>query len=95
MKIIELRCTYDPETLGGKAPDGRKVKGTIHWVSVADAVPVEVRLYDHLFFGRESLRYSGGRGLAGSSQSRFPQSAAAGMGRTESGRGGERGDLPV
>ena len=48
-EIIELRCTYDPETLGGKAPDGRKVKGTIHWVSVADAVPVEVRLYDHLF----------------------------------------------
>ena len=48
-EIIELRCTYDPETLGGKAPDGRKVKGTIHWVSVKEAVPVEVRLYDHLF----------------------------------------------
>ena len=48
-EIIELRCTYDPETLGGKAPDGRKVKGTIHWVSVKEAVPVEVRLYDYLF----------------------------------------------
>ncbi len=47
-EIIELRCTYDPETSGGKAPDGRKVKGTIHWVSAAHAVDAEVRLYDHL-----------------------------------------------
>jgi glutaminyl-tRNA synthetase len=48
-KIIELRCTYDPATRGGNAPDGRKVKGTIHWVSAAEAVTAEVRLYDHLF----------------------------------------------
>jgi len=48
-EVIELRCTYDPETLGGKAPDGRKVKGTIHWVSAAHAITAEVRLYDHLF----------------------------------------------
>tara|TARA_Y100001933_G_scaffold79022_1_gene80329 strand:+ start:3265 stop:5001 length:1737 start_codon:yes stop_codon:yes gene_type:complete len=48
-EVVELRCTYDPETLGGKAPDGRKVKGTIHWVSTTDALPVEVRIYDHLF----------------------------------------------
>jgi glutaminyl-tRNA synthetase len=48
-QIVELRCTYDPSTRGGNAPDGRKVKGTIHWVSAAHAVPVEVRLYDHLF----------------------------------------------
>lgn len=48
-EIIELRCTYDPETKGGNAPDGRKVKATIHWVSAAHAVPAEVRLYDHLF----------------------------------------------
>ena len=48
-EIIELRCTYDPETAGGKAPDGRKVKGTIHWVSATDAVDAEVRLYDVLF----------------------------------------------
>jgi len=48
-EIVELRCTYDPETLGGRAPDGRKVKGTIHWVAVREAVAVEVRLYDHLF----------------------------------------------
>jgi glutaminyl-tRNA synthetase len=47
--ITELRCTYDPATRGGNAPDGRKVKGTIHWVSAAHAVSAEVRLYDHLF----------------------------------------------
>lgn len=46
---IEIHCTYDPETRGGNAPDGRKVKGTIHWVSAARAVPIEARLYDHLF----------------------------------------------
>jgi len=48
-KIIELHCTYDPETLGGSAPDGRKVKGTIHWVSAVHGIPAEVRLYDRLF----------------------------------------------
>ncbi len=47
--VSELRCTYDPETKGGNAPDGRKVKATLHWVSAADAVKAEVRLYDHLF----------------------------------------------
>ncbi|RME63061.1 MAG: glutamine--tRNA ligase, partial [Caldilineae bacterium] len=47
--IIELRCTYDPETKGGYAPDGRKVRGTIHWVSAPHAVDAEVRLYDRLF----------------------------------------------
>ncbi|HHT47843.1 MAG TPA: glutamine--tRNA ligase/YqeY domain fusion protein [Firmicutes bacterium] len=48
-KVVELRCTYDPETRGGTAPDGRKVKATLHWVSAAHALPAEVRLYDHLF----------------------------------------------
>jgi glutaminyl-tRNA synthetase len=48
-EIIELRCTYDPETRGGSASDGRKVKGTLHWVSAAHAVDCEVRLFDHLF----------------------------------------------
>ncbi len=48
-EVVELRCTYDPETRGGNAPDGRKVKGTIHWVSAAEGVSAEVRLYDHLF----------------------------------------------
>ncbi len=47
--VIELRCTYDPETRGGSAPDGRKVKGTIHWVSARHALQAEVRLYDRLF----------------------------------------------
>jgi glutaminyl-tRNA synthetase len=47
--VVELRCTYDPATKGGQAPDGRKVKGTIHWVSAPHAVTAEVRLYDHLF----------------------------------------------
>lgn len=47
--VVELRCTYDPATKGGDSPDGRKVKGTLHWVSAVDAVDAEVRLYDHLF----------------------------------------------
>ena len=48
-EVVELRCTYDPETRGGQSPDGRKVKGTIHWVSARHAVEAEVRLYEHLF----------------------------------------------
>ncbi|MEC8285141.1 MAG: glutamine--tRNA ligase, partial [SAR324 cluster bacterium] len=48
-KVIELRCIYDPNTARGKKPEGRKVKGIIHWVSAAHAVPAEVRLYDRLF----------------------------------------------
>ena len=48
-EITEIRCTYDPETRGGQSPDGRKVKGTLHWVSAQHALPVEVRQYDRLF----------------------------------------------
>jgi glutaminyl-tRNA synthetase len=48
-QITEIHCTYDPETRGGAAPDGRKVKATIHWVSAAHAIAAEARLYDHLF----------------------------------------------
>ncbi len=48
-RVVELRCTYDPESRGGSAPDGRKVKATLHWVSAPHAVSAEVRLYDHLF----------------------------------------------
>lgn len=51
--VVELRCTYDPETRGGDAPDGRKVRGTIHWVFAASAQTAEVRLYDHLFAEEE------------------------------------------
>jgi glutaminyl-tRNA synthetase len=47
--VVELRCTYDPLTRGGDSPDGRKVKATLHWVSAAHALPMEVRLYDRLF----------------------------------------------
>jgi glutaminyl-tRNA synthetase len=48
-EVTEIHCTYDPATKGGDAPDGRKVKGTIHWVSAEHAIDAEVRLYDHLF----------------------------------------------
>ena len=48
-EVTELRCTYDPATRGGKTPDGRKVKGTLHWVSASHAVDAEVRLYEYLF----------------------------------------------
>ncbi|NOQ66025.1 MAG: glutamine--tRNA ligase/YqeY domain fusion protein [Desulfobacterales bacterium] len=48
-EVIELRCTYDPETRGGNAPDGRKVKATLHWVSAEHGLQAEVRLYSHLF----------------------------------------------
>jgi glutaminyl-tRNA synthetase len=48
-EVVELRCTYDPATRGGDAPDGRKVQGTLHWVSAAHAASAEVRLYEHLF----------------------------------------------
>ena len=48
-EVVELRCTYDPATRGGNAPDGRKVKATIHWVSAAASKPAEVRLYNPLF----------------------------------------------
>ncbi|MBU0741646.1 glutamine--tRNA ligase/YqeY domain fusion protein [bacterium] len=47
--VVELRCTYDPASRGGATPDGRKVRGTLHWVSAAHALDAEVRLYDHLF----------------------------------------------
>jgi glutaminyl-tRNA synthetase len=48
-KVIAVRCTCDPSTRGGNAPDNRKVKSTIHWVSAAHAVPIEARIYDYLF----------------------------------------------
>ena len=48
-EVVELRCTYDPATRGGAAPDGRSPKATLHWVSAAHSIPAEVRLYDHLF----------------------------------------------
>ena len=52
-EVVALRCTYDPATRGGNAPDGRKVQATLHWVSAADSVPAEVRLYNQLFLSPE------------------------------------------
>jgi len=63
-EIVELRCTYDPETRGGDAPDGRKVKGTLHWVSAAEAVDAEVRLYDRLFEQEDPMAWEEGQGYA-------------------------------
>jgi len=59
-EVVELRCTYDPATRGGDAPDGRKVKATLHWVSAEHAIKAEVRLYDHLF-ATEDPGEAGGR----------------------------------
>ncbi|MCX5890470.1 MAG: glutamine--tRNA ligase/YqeY domain fusion protein [Deltaproteobacteria bacterium] len=59
-EVVELRCTYDPETRGGYAPDGRQVKATLHWVSAGHAVPAEVRLYDRLFTQPEPGAAAGG-----------------------------------
>ncbi len=60
-EVVELHCTYDPATRGGDAPDGRKVKATLHWVSAAHAVDAEVRLYDHLFTQENPTDVSEGR----------------------------------
>jgi len=59
-EVIELRCRYDPATRGGAAPDGRKVKGTLHWVSAAHAVEVELRLYQQLFSVEDPTGVEGG-----------------------------------
>lgn len=58
--VVELRCTYDPDTRGGDAPDGRKVKATLHWVSAKHAADAEVRLYDHLFTVEDPSRLEEG-----------------------------------
>jgi glutaminyl-tRNA synthetase len=59
-EVLELRCSYDPATRGGDAPDGRKVKGTLHWVSVDHALDAEVRLYDHLFSAEDPMQVEPG-----------------------------------
>jgi glutaminyl-tRNA synthetase len=58
-ELVELRCSYDPATRGGDAPDGRKVKGTIHWVSARHAVSAEARLYETLFSDEDPMRHEG------------------------------------
>ncbi len=82
-EVVELRCTYDPATKGGDAPDGRKVKGTIHWVSAEHSLPCEVRLYDRLFLvpdpddveeGKEFTDYVNPESLVVLSESRIEPS---------------------
>jgi glutaminyl-tRNA synthetase len=60
-EVVELHCTYDPETKGGYAPDGRKVRGTLHWVSAEHALDAEVRLYDRLFTVENPLDHAEGQ----------------------------------
>jgi glutaminyl-tRNA synthetase len=62
-ELVELRCRYDPETRGGDAPDGRKVRGTIHWVSAAHALDAEVRLYETLFTAEDPMNVAEGEDL--------------------------------
>jgi len=64
-EVVELHCTYDPTTRGGNTPDGRKVKGTIHWVSAAHALEAEVRLYDRLFTVEDPADVTDGSGFEG------------------------------
>ena len=73
-EVIEVHCTYDPATRGGNAPDGRKVKSTIHWVSAAHAVDAEVRLYDNLFTKEDPNRHRRGRGFHGEPESELARS---------------------
>ena len=75
-EVVELHCTYDPATRGGDAPDGRKVKGTIHWVSAAHAVAAEVRLYDNLFTQARSRATCPRGRLQGEHQSQLAGNAA-------------------
>jgi len=60
-QIVEVHCTYDPETKGGYAPDGRKVRGTLHWVSSPNAIDAVVRLYDRLFVKEDPLDVEAGK----------------------------------
>ena len=62
-EIVELRCTWDPATRGGNAPDGRKVASTLHWVSAAHAIPAEVRLYETLFSVEDPMGEAAAKGV--------------------------------
>jgi glutaminyl-tRNA synthetase len=62
-EVVELRCTWDPATRGGNAPDGRKVASTLHWVSAAHAIPAEVRLYETLFTVEDPMGQASDEGV--------------------------------
>src|SRR5260370_2677970 len=64
-EVVEVRCTYDPATRGGNAPDGRKVKSTIHWVSAAHAIDGEVRIYETLFAKEDPSKVEQGKDVLG------------------------------
>jgi glutaminyl-tRNA synthetase len=87
-EVIEVHCTYDPATRGGDAPDGRKVRGTLHWVSASHSLPAEVRLYDRLFLkedpndvpeGEDFTMYLNPQSLATLHESRVEPSLADGV----------------
>ena len=80
-EVVELRCTYDPATKGGNAPDGRKVKATMHWLPAAQSVPAEIRVYNQLFANPspDAVQFR-----------RRPQSAVAGSADRCAGRAGDR-----
>ena len=84
--VVEVHCTYDPATRGGNAPDGRKVKSTIHWVSAEHAVDAEVRIYETLFTQRRSERGAGGPGFHGESESEFAGDVSGREARAEPAR---------
>ena len=75
-EVVEMHCTYDPATRGGNAPDGRKVKSTIHWVSAAHAIDAEVRLYETCSRRRIPNETAEGRGFHGQPESQFARSVA-------------------
>ena len=93
-EVVELRCTYDPATRGGDAPDGRKVKATLHWVSAAHAVDGEVRLYDRLFSVPDPGADEGTR-LAVDAQPGLAPGARGVQARALARRGAVRHALPV
>ena len=74
-EVVEIHCTYDPATRGGNAPDGRKVKSTIHWVSAAHAVDAEVRLYDNLFIAENPNETEEGEDFTANLNPAFARSA--------------------
>ena len=82
-RVVELRCTYDPATRGGDSPDGRRVKATLHWVSAAHAIPIEVRLYDRLFSVEDPERAPRRRNVPRRAESEVARGAARLPGRAQ------------
>ena len=94
-EVVELHATYDPATRGGDAPDGRKVQGTIHWVSAPHALDCELRLYDRLFTVPDPDAVPEGQDFVAALNPRLAGHAAAGQGRAERGGRSAGNALPV